>query len=289
MNWNEDSLAVFLSLNSLEVAAVEEEKVFDCLISWVEHHPEERTKHLANLIELVRIPFLSQEFIDSIAIPFLTRTDCKGLFSKINEHQTKEQEERKLKPRAGNKLIVTVKGQAVKQLQFLDLQVRFSFVKPSKHIYYIQNHTWSYVSLPEEFEPGVRGYKVCVANSRIYIFQDPLNAVVEYDPLVQSFLGYYRMNFNMYSVIVECDNSLYVLTSGHGGVLSDEDEELSNTVEVLDLEDDQPTWRRVPDMQHHGREYFDVAALYGKIYVLGGFDQNFMHLTSVEVYNPQIG
>ena len=65
--------------------------------------------------------------------------------------------------------------------------------------------------------------------------------------------------------------------------------ELSNSAEVLDLENDNPVWRRISDMNHHGRQYFDAAAMDGKIYVLGGFDENFMHLKSVEVYNPQKG
>ena len=100
------------------------------------------------------------------------------------------------------------------------------------HTFYIQDLTWTYVSLPEEHEPGVRGYKVCVANSKIFIFQDPLNTVVEYDPLAQSCTRWYRINTNEndHGAIVECDNCVYVLTSGHRGV------ELSVTVEVLDLE-----------------------------------------------------
>ena len=127
MIWNEDCLAVFLSLNSLEVTTAEEEKVFDCLMSWIQNHPEERTKHLALLLEQIRIPFLTKFYIDNTVTPFLTKTDCQGIFSRIREQQSKEHEEGKLKPRAGNKLIVCVKGQNSNQLQFLDLEVSSGF------------------------------------------------------------------------------------------------------------------------------------------------------------------
>lgn len=40
-----------------------EEKVFECVISWVHHDLEKRQKNLALLMEHVRLPLLSQEYL----------------------------------------------------------------------------------------------------------------------------------------------------------------------------------------------------------------------------------
>lgn len=40
-----------------------EEKVFECVISWVHHDLEKRQTDLALLMEYVRLPLLSQEYL----------------------------------------------------------------------------------------------------------------------------------------------------------------------------------------------------------------------------------
>lgn len=40
-----------------------EEKVFECVISWVHHDLEKRQNNLALLMEHVRLPLLSQEYL----------------------------------------------------------------------------------------------------------------------------------------------------------------------------------------------------------------------------------
>lgn len=40
-----------------------EEKVFECVISWVHHDLEKRQTVLAELMEHVRLPLLSQEYL----------------------------------------------------------------------------------------------------------------------------------------------------------------------------------------------------------------------------------
>lgn len=40
-----------------------EEKVFECVISWVHHDLEKRQHVLAELMEHVRLPLLSQEYL----------------------------------------------------------------------------------------------------------------------------------------------------------------------------------------------------------------------------------
>lgn len=40
-----------------------EEKVFECVISWVHNDLDKRQAHLAQLMEHVRLPLLSQEYL----------------------------------------------------------------------------------------------------------------------------------------------------------------------------------------------------------------------------------
>lgn len=62
----------FLSLASSQVsklirsdklAVSSEEKVFECVISWVRHDDKNRSLNLAELMEHVRLPLLSQEYL----------------------------------------------------------------------------------------------------------------------------------------------------------------------------------------------------------------------------------
>ncbi|KAG5875409.1 hypothetical protein JTB14_030936 [Gonioctena quinquepunctata] len=62
----------FLSLSQLQVSKLirsdrltvsSEEKVFECVIAWVQHDLENRQKHLSSLMEHVRLPLMSQEYL----------------------------------------------------------------------------------------------------------------------------------------------------------------------------------------------------------------------------------
>lgn len=54
-------VAKLIGSDRLTVAS--EEKVFECVISWVHHELEKRQNHLAELMEHVRLPLLSQEYL----------------------------------------------------------------------------------------------------------------------------------------------------------------------------------------------------------------------------------
>lgn len=50
-------------ISSDRLTVPSEEKVFECVISWVQHDLTDRQKHLATLMEHVRLPLMSQEYL----------------------------------------------------------------------------------------------------------------------------------------------------------------------------------------------------------------------------------
>lgn len=56
-----DQVAKLICSDRLMVPS--EEKVFECVISWVHHDLEKRQTDLALLMEYVRLPLLSQEYL----------------------------------------------------------------------------------------------------------------------------------------------------------------------------------------------------------------------------------
>ena len=55
-----------------------EEKVFESVISWINFATDQRSQYLSQLLEHVRLPLLSQEYL-------LNRVDCEPLL-KTNDH-----------------------------------------------------------------------------------------------------------------------------------------------------------------------------------------------------------
>lgn len=61
MNLTPEQVENFIKSDSLSVPS--EEKIFECVIAWIQFDPNSRQQHLGDLMQNVRLPLLSQEYI----------------------------------------------------------------------------------------------------------------------------------------------------------------------------------------------------------------------------------
>ena len=121
LDLNEIQLHVLLSMNSLNV--LDEDPVLKGLLSWINHNPTERSKELPKLLELIRIPNLTPDYLQDLKNNF---KDCEKFSSKIDrflqmtDEDTKNHnnEFSKLKPRDGEKVILALSRQDRKMRYF---------------------------------------------------------------------------------------------------------------------------------------------------------------------------
>lgn len=61
LNLTPEQVESFIKSDSLSVPS--EEKIFECVIAWIQFDPNSRQQHLGDLMQNVRLPLLSQEYI----------------------------------------------------------------------------------------------------------------------------------------------------------------------------------------------------------------------------------
>ncbi|XP_066259853.1 ring canal kelch homolog [Euwallacea similis] len=279
----------FLSLSQQQVAKLissdrltvpSEEKVFECVIGWVHHDVDNRQKHLASLMEHVRLPLMSQDYlVQRVEEEPLLKEDlqCKDYYIEaLKFHLLKGDTKTsfrtpRTKPRQPvglPKVLLVVGGQAPKAIR-------------SVECYDFKEERWYQVAeMPTRrcraglavvggkvYAVGGFNGSLRVKTVDVYDAAHDLWTSCECMEARRSTLGVAVLNNNIYAV------------GGFDGSTG------LNTAEVFDLTTQK--WRSISAMSTR-RSSVGVGVLNSLLYAVGGYDgASRQCLSSVECYNPE--
>lgn len=258
-----------------------EEKVFECVISWVQHNLENRRKHLASLMEHVRLPLLSQDYlVQRVEEEPLLKLDlkCKDyLIEALKYHLLKGESKAtfktpRTKPRQPvglPKVLLVVGGQAPKAIR-------------SVECYDFKEERWYQVA-----EMPTRRCRagLAVLNGKVYAvggFNGSLRVrtVDVYDPVLDQWSSCANMEARRSTLGVAVLGDLIYAVGGFDGSTG------LNTAEVFDTK--KQIWKMIAPMSTR-RSSVGVGVLNNMLYAVGGYDgASRQCLSSVEYYNAEI-
>ncbi|XP_045476736.1 ring canal kelch homolog [Harmonia axyridis] len=279
----------FLSLTHQQVSKLissdrltvpSEEKVFECVIGWVQHDLDNRRKHLASLMEHVRLPLLSQDYlVQRVEEEPLLKVDlqCKDyLIEALKYHLLKGDGKTnfrtpRTKPRQPvglPKVLLVVGGQAPKAIRSVEC---FDF----------KEERWYQVA-----EMPTRRCRagLAVLNGKVYAvggFNGSLRVrtVDVYDPVLDQWTSCANMEARRSTLGVAVLNDLIYAVGGFDGSAG------LNTAEVFDTK--KQSWKMISPMSTR-RSSVGVGVLNNLLYAVGGYDgASRQCLCSVECYNPE--
>lgn len=277
-----DQVAELIASDTITVPC--EEKVFEAVITWINFSSEGRAEFLAQLLEHVRLPLLSQEYllnrVDSEPL-LKTNDSCKDyiieamkfhllkgdmkLSMSITSPRTKPRQ-----PVGLPKVMLAIGGQAPKAIR-------------SVECYDYKDDRWFHLSEM----PGRRcRCGVAVVRGRVYAvggFNGSLRVrtVDMYDPTSDTWTSIASMEARRSTLGVAVFNDMIFAVGGFDGSCG------LNTAELLDMSiTGSQEWRPIASMSTR-RSSVGVGVLGGLIYAVGGYDGNSRQcLATVEVYNP---
>lgn len=278
----------FLSLSPQQVSKLissdrltvpSEEKVFECVIAWVHHDLEKRKDHLAELMEHVRLPLLTQEYLVQRVEeePLLKlNLQCKDfLIEALKYHLLKGEQKTmfktpRTKPRQPvglPKVLLVVGGQAPKAIR-------------SVECYDFKEEKWYQVT-----EMPARRCRagLSVINGKVYAvggFNGSLRVrtVDAYDPTMDTWVSCVSMEARRSTLGVAVLNNCIYAVGGFDGSTG------LNTAEMYDPKTRE--WRVIASMSTR-RSSVGVGVVNGFLYAVGGYDgASRQCLSSVESYNP---
>jgi len=277
-----DQVSQLIASDTITVPS--EEKVFESVIAWIQHQPEQRAATLPSLMEHVRLPLLSQEYLIHKVDhePLLKANDsCKDfIIEAMKFHLLKGDHKlamslssprtRPRQPVGLPKVMLAIGGQAPKAIR-------------SVECYDYKDDRWTHLSEM----PGRRcRCGVAVVRGRVYAvggFNGSLRVrtVDMFDPAADSWSSIASMEARRSTLGVAVMNDQIFAVGGFDGSCG------LNTAEVLDMSvAGSQEWRTIASMSTR-RSSVGVGVLAGLIYAVGGYDGNSRQcLSSVEVYNP---
>ncbi|EFA08330.1 ring canal kelch homolog [Tribolium castaneum] len=258
-----------------------EEQVFECVIAWVQHDLDARHKHLASLMEHVRLPLMSQEYLmQRVEEEPLLKADlqCKDyIIEALKYHLLKGDNKTtfrtpRTKPRQPvglPKVLLVVGGQAPKAIR-------------SVECYDFKEEKWYQVA-----EMPTRRCRagLAVLHGKVYAvggFNGSLRVrtVDVYDAALDQWNTCDHMEARRSTLGVAVLGNCIYAVGGFDGSTG------LNTAEMYD-----PTtakWRSIAPMSTR-RSSVGVGVLYGILYAVGGYDgASRQCLSSVECYTPEI-
>ncbi|XP_012272715.1 ring canal kelch homolog isoform X2 [Orussus abietinus] len=279
----------FLTLASHQVAKLicsdrltvpSEEKVFECVISWVHSDLEKRQEYLAQLMEHVRLPLLSQEYLVQRVEeePLLkANLQCKDyLIEALKYHLLKGEQKSLFKtprtkprqPRGLPKVLLVVGGQAPKAIR-------------SVECYDFTEEKWYHVS---ELPTRRCRAGLSVLGGRVYAvggFNGSLRVrtVDVYDASADQWSACPGMEARRSTLGVAVLGNCIYAVGGFDGSTG------LNSAEVYDPRAHE--WRMIAPMSTR-RSSVGVGVVKNLLYAVGGYDGASRHcLSSVECYNPE--
>ncbi|XP_075230806.1 kelch protein isoform X2 [Lycorma delicatula] len=257
-----------------------EEKVFECVISWVNHDLETRQSHLAELMEHVRLPLLPQDYLVQRVEeePLLkANLQCKDyLIEALKYHLLKGDQKvlfktPRTKPRQPvglPKVLLVVGGQAPKAIR-------------SVECYDLSSETWSNVAEM----PGRRCRAgLVVVGGKVYAvggFNGSLRVrtVDVYDAAVDQWTSCAGMEARRSTLGVAVLNGCIYAVGGFDGSTG------LNSAEMFDPRTQE--WRMIASMSTR-RSSVGVGVVNNLLYAVGGYDgASRQCLSSVECYCPE--
>ncbi|CAG9767301.1 unnamed protein product [Ceutorhynchus assimilis] len=267
-------------ISSDRLTVPSEEKVFECVIAWVHHDTETRQKHLASLMEHVRLPLMSQDYlVQRVEEEPLLKADlqCKDYYIEaLKFHLLKGDTKTtfrtpRTKPRQPvglPKLLLVVGGQAPKAIR-------------SVECYDFKEERWYQAA-----EMPTRRCRagLAVVGRRVYAvggFNGSLRVktvdIYEAGPEIWSSCESMEARRSTLGVAV-LNNKIYAVGGFDGSTGL-------NTAEVFDLGPQR--WRAIASMSTR-RSSVGVGVLNNLVFAVGGYDgASRQCLSSVECYNPE--
>ncbi|XP_029348372.1 kelch-like protein 2 isoform X3 [Acyrthosiphon pisum] len=281
LSLSSEQVVKFISSDKLIVPS--EEKVFECVIRWVSHESGLRKCSLSQLMEHVRLPLTSKNYILKTVVEEPLIKNCLKCKDYINEalnfhnnilksEELISQNIRK-KPRYGDKVILAVGGIET------ELSKRTEWYDP-------KTDRWHYG--PEMITSRGRAGLAVVKDNLVFAvggFDDDVESLRSVDVLdLSSESPCWKPSVGM---LVERDilgvgvinNYLYAV-GGH----NDSDGTL-DTAEVFDY--DTQEWSFITSMSTI-RYDFGVGVLNNLLYAVGGLGQSSQALDTVECYDPNL-
>ncbi|KAA3673543.1 kelch-like protein 20 [Paragonimus westermani] len=268
-------------LSSDELNVRTEEQVYRAVMRWIHHNLSERRRHLAHLLQHVRLPLLSPKFlVGTVGADLLVRSDerCRDLVDEAKNYLLLPQERplmqgprtKPRKPVQSGELLFAVGGWCSGDA-----------IASAEH-YDPQTHEWHLVAPMHKRRCGVG---VGVVNDLLYAVgghdgQSYLNSVERYDPHTNQWSSDIAPTSTCRtSVGVAVLNGFMYAVGGQDGV------SCLSFVERYDPVANK--WAKVSSMASR-RLGVGVAVLNGQLYAVGGSDGQ-QPLSSVEHYDPRVG
>eukprot|EP00102_Acyrthosiphon_pisum_P026849 XP_016664059.1 PREDICTED: ring canal kelch homolog [Acyrthosiphon pisum] len=275
-------------ISSEELTAPSEEKIFESVIRWVKHDLGSRKQILPQLIEHVRLPLTSRDYILEKALDepvFNSCLECKdyviealhfhllksdGLITIPHNIRTKPRQ-----PGGTHKVILVVGG----------LGHDYEVLESTKY-YDPKLNKWQ--SGPK-FEPRFGGGLAVVKDSNIVLYVGGVNNSRSFYQSVyvldlSSELPCWKPSIDM--LIKRCYLGVCVINNLVYAVGGYDGESYLNTAEVFDCITQK--WRLISDMSTR-RSAVGLGVLNNLLYAVGGFDGiSQQRLKSVECYHPSL-
>ncbi|XP_056130977.1 kelch-like protein 3 isoform X2 [Lampris incognitus] len=280
-------------ISSDKLTVSTEEKVFEAMVAWIKHDKAARLEHMPKLMEHVRLPLLSRDYLVQIVEEealIKNNNTCKDflieamkyhLLPADQRHLMKTDRTRPRTPISIPKVMIVVGGQAPKAIrsvecydfqedrwyQVADLpsrRCRAGVVSMAGHVYAVGGFNSSLRERTVDVYDGVRDQWSAVSSMQER--RSTLGAAVLGD-LLYAVGGFNGSIGKLYAV------------GGYDGA----SRQCLSTVEEYDPVTDQ--WSYVADMSTR-RSGAGVGVLSGQLYAAGGHDGPLVR-KSVEVYDPQ--
>ncbi|KAF4521714.1 hypothetical protein B566_EDAN012162 [Ephemera danica] len=273
-------LQVAKLISSDRLTVTSEEKVFECVVSWVQHDLEGRQMHLAELMEYVRLPLLSQEYLMQRVEdePLLkANLQCKDYLIEALKYHLLKGEQKVLfktprtKPRQPvglPKVLLVVGGQAPKAIR-------------SVECYDFKEERWYQVA---EMPSRRCRAGLSVIGGRVYAvggFNGSLRVrtVDVYDAVTDQWMSCASMDARRSTLGVAVLNGCIFAVGGFDGSTG------LNSAEMYDPRVQE--WRSIACMSTR-RSSVGVGVVNGVLFAVGGYDgASRQCLSTVECYNPE--
>ncbi|KAF2368914.1 BTB/Kelch-associated [Trinorchestia longiramus] len=273
-----DQVVRLISSDKLQTPA--EEKVFECVMAWVQHDVSSRQQHMADLVACVRLPLLQQDYLVQRVEqePLLKgNIKCKDFLIEALKYHLLSNEQRlnfktpRTKPRQPvgvPKVLLVVGGQSPKAVR-------------SVECYDFKTEKWSAVA-----EMPTRRCRcgLAVVDGRVYAvggFNGSLRVrtVDVYDPASNTWTGCANMEARRSTLgVATIDGKIYAVGGFDGSTGL-------NSAEVYDPR--KAEWRMIAPMTTR-RSSVGVGVVLGKLYAVGGYDgASRQCLSGVERYCPE--
>ncbi|XP_021940651.1 kelch-like protein 10, partial [Zootermopsis nevadensis] len=268
-------------IESEELNVKDEKVVWECVLRWINHDPDNRKGHIVDLLKGVRLGLLDVKFFKETVSnhPYVTECETCGpvisetlAFLHDSEMMTKEDKEfvtpRYAYPRIPQDILFAIGGK------------RKRYRTDVIEAYDTRADRWSLVEGVNSIGPR-SGHGTAVVGFDIYVIggydgEEYLRSCRCFNTVTKKCREVAPMNIRRYKLSVAVLREVVYAMGGYHGLV------IFKTAERYDRKKNQ--WSSIAPM-NKGRADASAAMLNDKIYVTGGHDEN-GNLNSVEVFDP---